>query len=67
MVWIKENLVAQAKLKGMVNIVFNKSVGSLKNIVTSSIRETSLTKRRSGFEPMRSNVKGGFMAGQGPF
>ena len=49
-----------AKGKGVVNIVFNKIVGSLKNITTSLNMETRLKKWRSGIEAVISNVKRGF-------
>jgi len=49
-----------AKGKGVVNIVFNKIVGSLKNIVTSGNMETRLKKWRSGIEAVISNAKRGF-------
>jgi IS5 family transposase len=49
-----------AKGKGVVNIVFNKIVGSLKNIATSLNMETRLKKWRSGMEAVISNVKRGF-------
>ena len=39
-----------AKEKGIVNIVFNKIVGSLKNIVRSKNIETRLKKWRSGIK-----------------
>ena len=45
------------KGKGVVNIVFNKIVGSLKNITTSLNMETKLKKWRSGIEAVISNVK----------
>ncbi|HDH04419.1 MAG TPA: ISNCY family transposase, partial [Nitrospirae bacterium] len=48
------------KGKGVVNIVFNKIVGSLKNIVTSGNMETRLKKWRSGIEAVISNIKRGF-------
>ncbi len=48
-----------AKGKGVVNIVFNKIVGSLKNIVTSGNMETRLKKWRSGIEAVISNFKRG--------
>ena len=51
---------AAAKGKGVVNIVFNKIVGSLKNIVTSGNMETRLKKWRSGIEAVISNIKRGF-------
>jgi len=49
-----------AKERGVVNIVFNKIVGSLKNMVTSGNMETRLKKWRSGIEAVISNVKRGF-------
>jgi IS5 family transposase len=49
-----------AKGKGVVNIVFNKIVGSLKNMVTSANMETRLKKWRSGIETVISNIKRGF-------
>ena len=45
---------------GVKNIVFNKIVGSLKNIVSSLNMETRLKKWRSGMEAVISNVKRGF-------
>ena len=50
----------KAKEYGLVNIVFNKIVGSLKNLVTSVNMETRLKKWRSGMEAVISNVKRGF-------
>jgi IS5 family transposase len=55
----KEN-AAYAKAKGIVNIVFNKVVGSMKNIVSSLNMETRLKKWRSGIEANISNLKRGF-------
>lgn len=49
-----------AKDKGIVNIVFNKIVGSLKNIVSSKNMETRLKKWRSGIEANISNLLRGF-------
>lgn len=49
-----------AKEKGIVNIVFNKVVGSLQNIVSSKNIETRLKKWRSGMEANISNFKRGF-------
>ncbi len=46
--------------KGIVNIVFNKITGSLKNIVRSTNIETRLKKWRSGIEAVISNLKRGF-------
>jgi IS5 family transposase len=48
---------AKAKEKGIVNIVFNKVVGSLQNIVSSKNMETRLKKWRSGIEANISNLK----------
>jgi len=50
----------KAKAYGIVNIVFNKIVGSLKNVVTSVQMETRLKKWRSGIEAVVSNLKRGF-------
>jgi len=50
----------KAKEYGIVNIVFNKIVGSLKNVVTSIQMETRLKKWRSGMEAVVSNLKRGF-------
>jgi IS5 family transposase len=49
-----------AQEKGIVNIVFNKIVGSLKNIVRSKNIETRLKKWRSGIEAVISNFKRGY-------
>lgn len=49
-----------AKGKGIVNIVFNKIVGSLKNLTSSKSMETRLKKWRSGIEAVISNFKRGF-------
>jgi IS5 family transposase len=46
--------------RGIVNVVFNKVVGSLQNIVSSSNIETRLKKWRSGIEANISNLKRGF-------
>ncbi len=43
-----------------MNIVFNKIVGSLKNVVQSVHMETRLKKWRSGMEAVVSNIKRGF-------
>jgi len=48
------------KGKGITNIVFNKIVGSLRNIATSKNMETRLKKWRSGMEAVISNIKRGF-------
>lgn len=50
----------RAKERGVVNIVFNKIVGTLKNIVTSGNMERRLKKWRGGIEAVISNVKRGF-------
>jgi len=49
-----------AQMKGIKNIVFNKVVGSLQNIVSSVNIETRLKKWRSGIEATISNLKRGF-------
>ncbi|SCC47426.1 transposase, IS5 family [Chitinophaga costaii] len=49
-----------AQGKGIVNIVFNKIVGSLKNITSSRSMETRLKKWRSGIEAVISNLKRGY-------
>jgi len=49
-----------AQKLGVKNIVFNKVVGSLENIVSSLQMETRLKKWRSGIEAVISNVKRGF-------
>jgi IS5 family transposase len=51
---------SHAKEKGVVNIVFNKIVGSLQNITSSKNMETRLKKWRSGAEAIISNIKRGF-------
>lgn len=53
-----------AKEKGIVNVVFNKIVGSLKNVVSSLNIETRLKKWRSGIEANISNLKRGFGLGR---
>ena len=55
----KEN-ARMAQEKGIINIVFNKITGSLKNIVRSTHIETRLKKWRSGIEAVISNLKRGF-------
>lgn len=49
-----------AREAGIVNIVFNKIVGSLKNLTSSLNMETRLKKWRSGMEAVISNLKRGF-------
>ena len=51
---------SHAKGKGVINIVFNKIAGSLRNIATSKNMETRLKKWRSGMEAVISNIKRGF-------
>lgn len=46
--------------KGIVNVVFNKVVGSMQNIASSLRLETMLKKWRSGIEAVISNLKRGF-------
>ena len=48
------------KSVGFVNVVFNKVVGSIKNIASSLKMETMLKKWRSGIEAVISNLKRGF-------
>jgi IS5 family transposase len=55
----KEN-VAHCEKKGIINIVFNKVVGSLQNVARSLNIETRLKKWRSGIEATISNLKRGF-------
>jgi IS5 family transposase len=49
-----------AKDRGILNIVFNKIVGSLKNVTSTLNMETRLKKWRSGIEGAISNLKRGF-------
>jgi len=49
-----------AQKAGIANIVFNKVVGSLQNIVSSLNMETRLKKWRSAMEAIISNIKRGF-------
>lgn len=49
-----------AQKAGIVNIVFNKVVGSMQNIVSSLNMETRLKKWRSAIEANISNIKRGF-------
>jgi IS5 family transposase len=55
----KENL-DYAMAEGIVNVVFNKLVGSLKSQASSKNMETRLKKWRSGIEANISNLKRGF-------
>jgi len=45
---------------GIANIVFNKIVGSMQNIVSSQNMETRLKKWRSAMEAIISNIKRDF-------
>ena len=49
-----------AQKSGIVNIVFNKVVGRMQNIVSSLNMETRLKKWRSAVEAIISNIKRGF-------
>jgi IS5 family transposase len=49
-----------ARDRGLINIMFNKIVGSMKNITSSKNMETRLKKWRSGAEAVISNIKRGF-------
>ena len=49
-----------AKKAGIANIVFNKVVGRMQNIVSSLNMETRLKKWRSAMEAIISNIKRGF-------
>lgn len=55
----KENS-EHGQLRGVTNVVFNKIMGTLKNIASSSAMETQLKKWRSGIEAVISNLKRGF-------
>lgn len=55
----KEN-IKFAQNFGIKNIVFNKMVGSMRNVVSSKSMETRLKKWRSGMEAVISNLKRGF-------
>ena len=55
----KDNLTAAAGM-GFCNVVFNKVVGSMKNVVSSKNMQTRLKKWRSGIEATISNLKRGF-------
>jgi IS5 family transposase len=55
----KDNM-QYANQKGIINIVFNKIVGSLQNQTSSVSMETRLKKWRSGIEANISNLKRGF-------
>ena len=55
----KDNIERSLK-KGLVNVVFNKVVGSMKNHTSSKNMDTRLKKWRSGIEANISNLKRGF-------
>lgn len=55
----KDNLAVGQKA-GLVNIVFNKVLGSMQNIASSQSMATRLKKWRSGIEANISNLKRGF-------
>lgn len=55
----KENIKHSIE-KGITNVVFNKVVGSMQNVTSSSNMETRLKKWRSGIEANISNLKRGF-------
>lgn len=46
--------------EGLINVVFNKVVGSMRNLVSSKNMQTRLRKWRSGIEATISNLKRGF-------
>jgi len=50
--------------QGVINIIFNKTVGSLKSIFSSKRTKTLLKKWRSGIESVISNLKRGFKIGR---
>ena len=58
--YASKNNLEYAQSKGVVNIVFNKIVGSLRNVAGSKNMETRLKKWRSGMEAVISNYKRGF-------
>jgi IS5 family transposase len=45
---------------GIINIVFNKVAGSMRNVCMSKRKETWLKKWRAGMEAVISNLKRGF-------
>ena len=55
----KENINHSIE-KGVSNVVFNKIVGSMKNVTSSKNMETRMKKWRSGIEANISNLKRGF-------
>lgn len=61
--YASKNNMEVAKKEGILNIVFNKIVGGLKNKFSSKSMETRLKKWRSGMEAVISNLKRGFDLG----
>lgn len=57
----KDNLL-DALERGIKNVVFNKSKGSMQNVTTSKKMETILKKWRAGMEAIISNFKRGLNA-----
>jgi len=62
----KHNL-EEAKARGIINIVFNKVKGSMRNVASSKKMETMLKKWRSGMEAIISNFKRGLNASTCPW
>ena len=56
-----------AKARGIINVVFNKVKGSMKNSASSKKMETMLKKWRSGMEAIISNFKRGLNASMSPW
>jgi IS5 family transposase len=56
--------IGYAEKEGIVNIVFNKTVGSMENECTSKRKEKLLKKWRGGIEAVISNLKRGFDIGR---
>jgi IS5 family transposase len=52
--------IKQGQEAGIINIVFNKVVGSMQNVCTSKRKEIMLKKWRAGIEAVISNLKRGF-------
>lgn len=58
--YASKNNLQGAVDQGIVNVVFNKIVGSMNNVVSSKNMQTRLKKWRSGIEATISNFKRGF-------
>lgn len=58
--YASKNNLQDAVDQGLKNVVFNKVVGSMKNVVSSKNMQTRLKKWRSGIEATISNLKRGF-------